>query len=106
MPGDRFIVRMFSPVVTIGGGVALDVHSPTKIKRAEALARLAKLESATIAERIALFVKESPHGLSMDDLVARTGLTPATLVPPPDLIVIRGPQTWLLDPQWVQTKLT
>src|SRR6202042_2131318 len=24
VPGDRFIVRMFSPVVTIGGGVVLD----------------------------------------------------------------------------------
>ncbi len=25
LPGDRFIVRMFSPVVTIGGGVVLDI---------------------------------------------------------------------------------
>src|SRR5205807_7662998 len=24
LPGDRFIIRMFSPVVTIGGGVVLD----------------------------------------------------------------------------------
>jgi selenocysteine-specific elongation factor len=24
LPGDRFIIRMFSPVVTIGGGMVVD----------------------------------------------------------------------------------
>jgi selenocysteine-specific elongation factor len=28
LPGDRFIVRQFSPVVTIGGGVVLDASPP------------------------------------------------------------------------------
>lgn len=28
LPGDRFIVRMFSPVVTIGGGIVLDIAAP------------------------------------------------------------------------------
>jgi selenocysteine-specific elongation factor len=30
LPGDRFIVRQFSPVVTIGGGVVLDAAEPTR----------------------------------------------------------------------------
>ena len=30
LPGDRFIVRMFSPVVTIGGGVVLDIAAPKR----------------------------------------------------------------------------
>ncbi len=30
LPGDRFIVRQFSPVVTIGGGTVLDVARPQK----------------------------------------------------------------------------
>ncbi len=30
LPGDRFIVRMFSPVVTIGGGVVLDIAAPRR----------------------------------------------------------------------------
>ena len=30
LPGDRFIVRMFSPVVTIGGGVVLDIAPPRR----------------------------------------------------------------------------
>ncbi len=34
LPGDRFIVRMFSPVVTIGGGVVLDAAPPQRIRRA------------------------------------------------------------------------
>ena len=28
LPGDRFIIRMFSPVVTIGGGVVIDIAPP------------------------------------------------------------------------------
>ena len=28
LPGDRFILRQFSPVVTIGGGVVIDAHAP------------------------------------------------------------------------------
>ena len=35
VPGDRFIVRQFSPVVTIGGGIVLDASPPTRKQRAE-----------------------------------------------------------------------
>jgi selenocysteine-specific elongation factor len=35
LPGDRFIVRQFSPVVTIGGGVVLDASPATRKRRAE-----------------------------------------------------------------------
>ncbi|MBV8818704.1 MAG: selenocysteine-specific translation elongation factor, partial [Acidobacteriaceae bacterium] len=30
LPGDRFIVRMFSPVITIGGGTVLDISPPRR----------------------------------------------------------------------------
>ena len=30
LPGDRFIIRQFSPVITIGGGVILDAHEPSR----------------------------------------------------------------------------
>ncbi len=33
LPGDRFIVRQFSPVVTIGGGSVLDAAPPTRKRR-------------------------------------------------------------------------
>ena len=32
LPGDRFIVRMFSPVLTIGGGLVLDIAAPPKMR--------------------------------------------------------------------------
>ncbi len=35
LPGDRFIVRQFSPVVTIGGGVVLDASPVTRKRRAD-----------------------------------------------------------------------
>jgi selenocysteine-specific elongation factor len=35
LPGDRFIVRQFSPVVTIGGGVVLDASPATRRQRAD-----------------------------------------------------------------------
>jgi len=35
LPGDRFIVRQFSPVVTIGGGVVLDASPATRKQRAQ-----------------------------------------------------------------------
>src|SRR5580704_2917750 len=50
LPGDRFIVRMFSPVVTIGGGVVLDIAAP----RRATVDRLRILESAQLPEKIAL----------------------------------------------------
>ncbi len=70
LPGDRFIVRMFSPVVTIGGGTVLDIAGP----RRAASDRLRMLESAPVPDRIALLVSESRYGMGMAELVARTGL--------------------------------
>jgi selenocysteine-specific elongation factor len=104
LPGDRFIVRMFSPVITIGGGVVLDIAPP---RRAH-LDRLRILETAPLPERIALLARESPSGIGMADLVARTGLLEADLrraSATSSLIVLESPQFWLLDPAWVTNQL-
>jgi selenocysteine-specific elongation factor len=75
VPGDRFIIRMFSPVVTIGGGVVLDSAPPRRsgVERARVLA------SRSDAERIAVFIGDAPLGASLRDLVARTGLPDAAV---------------------------
>ena len=73
LPGDRFIIRMFSPVVTIGGGTVLDIAPPTRMKRADAVKRLREIESGSMDERLAIYVRESTHGLSAAEIVARTG---------------------------------
>ena len=73
LPGDRFIVRMFSPVVTIGGGVVLDIAAPSPRMRRAQLDR-ASPTGMPSGERVAILVSESKFGMSVADLVARTGL--------------------------------
>ncbi len=100
LPGDRFIVRMFSPVVTIGGGEVLDINAEMRTRRATAGARLCKLDGAEMAERIALLVAESRYGMSESKLIARTGVLPAELrqiATTGEFFVVSDPQLWLFD---------
>ena len=73
LPGDRFIVRMFSPVVTIGGGVVVDIDAPARTGRKDLAARCARLHGASTEDRLLLLASESPAGLTMPEAVARTG---------------------------------
>lgn len=75
LPGDRFILRMFSPVTTIGGGVVLDIAPPARMRRLDAARRARALAGASARERLALLLKEAPYGLSTTELIARTGWT-------------------------------
>jgi selenocysteine-specific elongation factor len=104
VPGDRFIVRMFSPVVTIGGGTVLDIAAP----RRAGLERMRILESAPTADRIALLVSEARYGMGMPELVARTGLLEADIrkaAGAAPVIAFESPQFWLLDSKWVASQL-
>jgi selenocysteine-specific elongation factor len=70
LPGDRFIVRQFSPVVTIGGGVVLDASPPTRKQRAEdAIAFLKIMRDGSpdqvLATRVA---RRGAIGLRLDDI--------------------------------------
>ena len=67
LPGDRFIIRMFSPVTTIGGGVVVDISRHRYVRSANADARLNALTPE-------LLVTESQWGVSEDQLIAWTGL--------------------------------
>jgi len=101
LPGDRFIVRMFSPVVTIGGGVVLDIAvpasgQPSRMRRSQLVDRLGRLEHATPKERISLLVSESKFGMSAAHLIARTGLLRSEI----------GPAVWFTDPAWETQKIT
>ncbi len=107
LPGDRFIVRMFSPVVTIGGGAVVDINPPLRRKRADSAARLAKLDGASMADRIALMVGESRYGAGEPELIARTGVMPAALreiAKAPQFVVIPEPALWLIDAKWAAEK--
>ncbi len=75
LPGDRFIVRQFSPVITIGGGVVLDASEPgRRIRAEERLAFVRALEFADAAGVLAARVGRSgADGLSVAEAVAETG---------------------------------
>jgi selenocysteine-specific elongation factor len=99
MPGDRFIVRMFSPVVTIGGGIVLDIAAP----RRAGPERMRVLENRPLADRIALLVSEARYGMGMAELVARTGVLEVDIrkaAAAAPVIAFESPQFWLLDSKW------
>src|SRR5262245_12633205 len=76
LPGDHFIVRAYSPVVTIGGGVVIDaLPSKHRLREAsQAASWLEKLEAADDVERIALLVEMAgERGMSQCEIVARSG---------------------------------
>ena len=104
LPGDRFIIRMFSPVVTIGGGVVLDTAGIRYRKGLRAAERLRTLAEASLAERIALLVRESRYGAGMPELVARTGLTERESVAATagTVLALKQPQPWFVDRGWFQ----
>lgn len=74
LPGDRFIIRQFSPVETIGGGVVLDALAPRhKQDDSCASAFLGVLESGSTEEVLDALAEEAPGGLSLPEIIARTG---------------------------------
>jgi selenocysteine-specific elongation factor len=107
LPGDRFIIRMFSPVVTIGGGTVLDTQAPAKLRRAAVAARLTMLEQADPPARVELLVKESQNGVSVADIVARTGYLAREVraaATQNGLLHFPQPHDWLLSPTWLEAK--
>jgi len=70
LPGDRFIVRQFSPVLTIGGGVVLDASPATRKQRAEDVTAFLKIMRSgspvqVLAARVA---RRGAIGLRLDDI--------------------------------------
>ena len=71
--GDRFVLRSFSPVTTIGGGVVLDPFAPprTRLRR-----RRLAADQAPEA-RLGVFATEAGlAGLAVDTLAVRVGVPP------------------------------
>jgi selenocysteine-specific elongation factor len=77
--GDRFVIRRYSPALTVGGGVILDAHLP-KLSRNTRVELLDTLASGTLHERVELMTKlEGLRGLTMHEVQARTGIRIDTL---------------------------
>ena len=77
--GDRFVIRRYSPALTIGGGMIIDAHLP-KLRHNTRLELLKTLAEGTLAERVELMAKlEGLHGLTIREVQARTGIRIETL---------------------------
>jgi selenocysteine-specific elongation factor len=73
LPGDRVIVRQFSPVITIGGGEVLDslARRPT-LRDSGRTAFLETMERGKRDEVLVAMTERAILGLEFDEIVART----------------------------------
>jgi selenocysteine-specific elongation factor len=80
IPGDRFIIRQFSPVITIGGGVVLDAFpvkkmpEPARLELLQALAGNDPLR--TLTARVS---RRGERGFTMRQAISETGWSQKTL---------------------------
>ena len=78
LPGDRFIIRQFSPVITIGGGIVLDAAVPTRKRRAEETTAFltTMLEGAPEAVLRARVERRGAAGLPLSDVPQEMNIQP------------------------------
>jgi selenocysteine-specific elongation factor len=81
LPGDRYVIRSYSPIVTIGGGTVLDVAPPRFKRKSDALGdHLRLLETAAPASVVEEHLRQAgAAGLRAADLRARTPFGPERL---------------------------
>lgn len=74
LPGDRFIIRQFSPVTTIGGGVVLDpLARRPQLKDTGRAEFLEVVAAGNSLRTLAAMVERAPFGLTLQEIIARTG---------------------------------
>jgi selenocysteine-specific elongation factor len=91
LPGDRFILRQFSPVITIGGGTVLDPMAPRALLRDAGRTKfLETLERGLPEEIVAEMAERSMIALTLAELLARTGMSLAAAQQAVKQAVARG----------------
>jgi selenocysteine-specific elongation factor len=74
LPGDRFILRQFSPVETIGGGMVQDVQPARhRSKDATVIPFLETLESGNAEAILAATLERNARSLTTSEILQRTG---------------------------------
>jgi selenocysteine-specific elongation factor len=81
LPGDRFVIRSYSPIITTGGGTLLDIAPPRFKRKAPALmAHLTLLEQGSPAQVVEEHLRQAgAAGARAADLPARTPFGPERL---------------------------
>jgi selenocysteine-specific elongation factor len=95
LPGDRFVLRSYSPVATIGGGMVLDIHPPKHRRMSSAtVERLTILKDGPLSDIIALYCREAGvRGMDVDSLMRRCGLARQDLLKVLDSMTAGGQLT-------------
>jgi selenocysteine-specific elongation factor len=74
LPGDRFILRQFSPAATLGGGVVIEARAPRHRRRDATIGGyLRTLEQGSREDVLQAMVAAAPGGLALGEILARTG---------------------------------
>jgi selenocysteine-specific elongation factor len=82
LPGDRLILRQFSPVITIGGGAVLDAFPLRRQKKDALLQLLPVLASGSRRDVLAArILRRGQDGLALADAVREMGLRRSVLEP-------------------------
>jgi len=81
VPGDRFILRQFSPVVTIGGGVVVENTPPRRISSQDSYVDFLGVLAGTdrVASLMARVQAQGQRGVTIAEVAARSGLRTAEL---------------------------
>jgi selenocysteine-specific elongation factor len=81
LPGDKYIIRSYSPVTTIGGGVILDnLPQRHRGRKASIVERLKILDKGEIETSIIAFVDDAgAGGIEGKELIAHLGIEPKIL---------------------------
>ena len=90
--GDRFVVRFYSPLETIGGGVVLESNSRKKKRfRADVIDELKKKKSGSLADVCELNIRaENENLISLKDLAKNMAHSTEELKPYLDELTQRG----------------
>lgn len=79
-PGDRFVLRSYSPVTTMGGGAVVDAHPPKhRINDPVGLAEFEELEAGDTAGSAAVHLSRAGRPLSAGALALLTGMAPSSV---------------------------
>jgi selenocysteine-specific elongation factor len=82
LPGDRLILRQFSPVITIGGGVVLDAFPLRRQKKDALLQLLPVLASGSRRDVLAArILRRGQDGLALADAVRDMGMRKSVVEP-------------------------
>jgi selenocysteine-specific elongation factor len=75
-PGDPFVLRLYSPMATIGGGTVINPYAPKRRRSGESAAAIAQAAASSPRSRLEDLVRAAgTRGIARDDLARNVGLS-------------------------------